>query len=517
MSGRSRRKKLVRSKRLSNTDSVEAALSNNNNPNNNPEAEEDVQPQLDEQQSEASSVPEDAQIAADEFEVLPPLETVSEAAAVLEAVEDEEEESNSDERQTAVQLEAVKAALDLFNPEAIEIFPEASSEDNKNKTKLLTVAASTWRAAADMGDPSGNPKWLRAAVRAVQLQDQTFNHNGTIPNLKGGISNITTTADVIPPPPALPGGVPQPSPPGITPPPGPWGEKFFLLDKDTNNVVPNSRSSQVLVDMGKVVGVLRTHIPSNSEDVEDNDDDNGVENDDDEEEDTYEDDRGHDEDDSLVLADEPEGCPSCAAAVSEAVEVVQTVSNSRNLLHPSSAKSDMLDDSLCGDPLMYATFVAPVHQYSTDTEPSRQASFNYPSRQPSFKQNSSEADGSQPDILQPQIAQPLLGVPPAGVRASLTPERVYVDEVQDIYAKVPPEWPLPPVPPRHQGFEMQQPLQSSDCVEISQEELERQVSTTPSIIHLCTKSRYAKYIPEAAPTGIWHKVHFLLPYTNSPL
>ena len=54
--------------------------------------------------------------------------------------------------------------------------------------------------------------------------------------------------------------------------------------------------------------------------------------------------------------------------------------------------SSELDDSLCGDPLMYATFVAPVHQYSTETEPSRQASFNYPSsRQPSFKQNSSEA------------------------------------------------------------------------------------------------------------------------------
>ena len=31
-------------------------------------------------------------------------------------------------------------------------------------------------------------------------------------------------------------------------------------------------------------------------------------------------------------------------------------------------------------------------QYSTETEPSRQPSFNYASRQPSFKQNSSETE-----------------------------------------------------------------------------------------------------------------------------
>ena len=153
----------------------------------------------------------------------------------------------------------------------------------------------------------------------------------------------------------------------------------------------------------------------------------------------------------------------------------------------------MLDESLCGDPLMYATFVAPVHQYSTETEPSRQASFNYPSRQPSFKQNSSEADGSQPDILQSQAlgaggaassaaaaaigagGNNHLGVPSV-LRTSLTPERaVYVpaDEVQDIYTEVPaPEWPLPP-PPR--VAEMQK-NSDQDCVEISQEELERQVN-----------------------------------------
>ena len=64
------------------------------------------------------------------------------------------------------------------------------------------------------------------------------------------------------------------------------------------------------------------------------------------------------------------------------------------------------EDSLLGDPLVYATFVATVQQYSTETEPSRQPSFN--SRQPSFnskgpsssKQNSSEVDASAVTIGQ---------------------------------------------------------------------------------------------------------------------
>ena len=155
---------------------------------------------------------------------------------------------------------------------------------------------------------------------------------------------------------------------------------------------------------------------------------------------------------------------------------------------------------------MYATFVAPVHQYSTETEPSRQASFNYPSRQPSFKQNSSEADAGS------QGSQSLLNVPcSGGLRTSLTPDRGLSqpsdpssstappinlhdldqddDEVQDIYAEVPPEciWPLPPVPPQlcHNtnatvlsSSEMQKSnfgQHDQECLEISQEELERQV------------------------------------------
>ena len=73
------------------------------------------------------------------------------------------------------------------------------------------------------------------------------------------------------------------------------------------------------------------------------------------------------DDHSLVLEEE---CASCQ----------QSNSASNLLLHPNSiavadrgkASKDALDESLCGDPLMYATFVAPVHQYSTETEPSRQ-------------------------------------------------------------------------------------------------------------------------------------------------
>ena len=74
---------------------------------------------------------------------------------------------------------------------------------------------------------------------------------------------------------------------------------------------------------------------------------------------------GAKDDHSLVLEEE---CASCQ----------QSNSASNLLLHPNSiavagkASKDALDESLCGDPLMYATFVAPVHQYSTETEPSRQ-------------------------------------------------------------------------------------------------------------------------------------------------
>ena len=99
-----------------------------------------------------------------------------------------------------------------------------------------------------------------------------------------------------------------------------------------------------------------------------------------------------------------------------------------------------------------------------------------------------------PENVLTQYMDGLLGVP-LPVRTSLTPpDRVYVtdtcadtcedtctDQVQNIYTEVPPEWPpLPPVPP-HQYPNMPKPPTSCDtlvgdhCVEMSHEELERQV------------------------------------------
>jgi hypothetical protein len=52
------------------------------------------------------------------------------------------------------------------------------------------------------------------------------------------------------------------------------------------------------------------------------------------------------------------------------------------------------EDDICGDPLVYATFVAPIQQYSTETEPSRQPSFN--SRQPSFNSRQPSENSRQP-------------------------------------------------------------------------------------------------------------------------
>lgn len=145
--GRSRRKKLVRSKRLSKTDSSEIE------PNSQP----------------------------------PPLEVVTEDNAGSHCETEETDKST-------------------------EVL---STEDNtQNK---LAAAASTWRAAADMGD---SVKWRRVAVRA--LLDTNKPVNGTA------------------------GAVQEEELP-TTPPPGPWGEKV-------------TENAAVHVDMGKVVGVLRaTH------------------------------------------------------------------------------------------------------------------------------------------------------------------------------------------------------------------------------------------------------------------
>ena len=162
--GRSRRKKLVRSKRLCKTDSeVDSA-------------------ELD------SSQP-------------PPLEVVNEAQAKVS------QEEGADEHEVVLEQET-QSEQTPFEP----------------KQKLLALAAaSTWRAAADMGD--NNPKWKRVAVRAVQLQEL----DSTKVNGDSNNSHQSSPENIAPPP------------------PGPWGDK----------VVENAA---VHVDMGKVVGVLRaTH------------------------------------------------------------------------------------------------------------------------------------------------------------------------------------------------------------------------------------------------------------------
>jgi len=124
-----------------------------------------------------------------------------------------------------------------------------------------------------------NPKWRRAAVRAVQIQEtQKQPHHPTgyeaVGNHVGGKSRTGNGGigfDVIPPPPALPGGIPQPPPPPAILPPGPWGDPacVFTLESnsnrhgyDTDSTEHSSSHSSVLVDMGKVVGVLRSSHPA---------------------------------------------------------------------------------------------------------------------------------------------------------------------------------------------------------------------------------------------------------------
>ena len=121
--------------------------------------------------------------------------------------------------------------------------------------------------------------------------------------------------------------------------------------------------------MGKVVGLLRTYPHDHFID--------------DDEDDILASESDFELSDENFLSESPESstariCAECALEYKE---------------------SEEQEDSLLGDPLVYATFVAPVQQYSTETEPSRQPSFNsrqpsFNSRQPSFKQNSSEADQS---------------------------------------------------------------------------------------------------------------------------
>jgi hypothetical protein len=213
--------------------------------------------------------------------------------------------------------------------------------------------------------------------------------------------------------------------------------------------------------MGKVVGVLRSSHQVSRAHHKDNHLDNHHDIDDDDDGvahlDTVNENAatasGSASGESMVLAATRGGgggCASCAAAAAAAKSP-----------KPGSGE---LDDSLCGDPLMYATFVAPVHQYSTETEPSRQTSFNYPSRQPSFKQNSSEAEPHAEFGYPPQFLGGQLPVPRCSSSGSA--DLATSDDVRDIYEEVPTldRWPLPPLP-----------AEDVCSVEVSQDELERQL------------------------------------------
>ena len=189
------------------------------------------------------------------------------------------------------------------------------------------------------------------------------------------------------------------------------------VDTDTESVrssvsgVSTHSSASVLVDMGKVVGVLRSYPPDDEL-----------------------------EDDSFNVSDFeiPEDnflSDSSTETSPEARECVKCAQQNKS-------QDSEHEDSLLGDPLVYATFVATVQQYSTETEPSRQPSFN--SRQPSFnskalsssKQNSSEVDASAVTIGQfsEAVVSNRLEVPKSDDTRDIVSETHVTRDTRDIYA-----------------------------------------------------------------------------------
>ena len=468
-----------------------------------------------------------------------------------------------------------------------------SSQKKRNSTfsnqtcsshEFTNKELSPWPATVvvDMGDSTSvkqeqqgktkNPKWRRAAVKAVQLQETSKNLAKTSNN--GKLSNVTNehntySTETLNIEPSRFNGTPEPLcddvdatislnqdneklllPPiifeatsdeqvrkSLSPrysPPDNWkehspslqlsvisGSHCSLSSADLNNSgtfqhksnngqfemssssrPPGSSHSSLLVDMGKVIGVLRStrnQIPAALRNNPENDSEDSVENENiinsqniSNPENEIDDNRNDysmpsvtSEIDSKVT-NSVRKCESCASESGRSSSSVQKRIGKLQAIATSGVGSSDLDDSLCGDPLMYATFVAPVHQYSTETEPSRQASFNYPSRQPSFKQNSSDAEGGSgvasgaAGDQQGNYSQFPGNLPVPGSRGkSRTPEKLYSKEVQDIYEQVPiDQWPLPPLPLDHIELDAEYELKQQivpDCVqEVSQEELEQQ-------------------------------------------
>ena len=223
---------------------------------------------------------------------------------------------------------------------------EASFQENHNK-------------AAAVGGQSGNNQ---QPAHKSGFPFPGFLGNGTrrVSVSEPHVTTVVSEGEGSPPPP--------PPPDWSDPPPDrDHGEGGGTLADTDSESIPSSTHSSVLVDMGKVVGVLRTYTSSQADRAAllEPADSNGA----DDEDCDVSDDEGESVTEGGLVG---EVCATCA--------------------QEARGGQDSELDSLCGDPLVYATFVAPVHQYSTETEPSRQ---------PSVKQNSSEAEGCPPPAPHP--------------------------------------------------------------------------------------------------------------------
>ena len=222
---------------------------------------------------------------------------------------------------------------------------EASFQENHNKAAAVSgQSGNNQQPAHKSGFPF--PGFLGNGTRRVSVSEPH-------------VTTVVSEGEGSPPPP--------PPPDWSDPPPDrDHGEGGGTLADTDSESIPSSTHSSVLVDMGKVVGVLRTYTSSQADRAAllEPADSNGA---DDEDCDVSDD--GESVTEGGLVG---EVCATCA--------------------QEARGGQDSELDSLCGDPLVYATFVAPVHQYSTETEPSRQ---------PSVKQNSSEAEGCPPPAPHP--------------------------------------------------------------------------------------------------------------------
>ena len=221
-----------------------------------------------------------------------------------------------------MQEEAKPAGSETINPAAaskngdLSLTKDATSKTEKSQADLCLVTCDI---------QLGQVKQVIKEDQCSQLEQTIESESTSVPVLS-----------LPPPPTGLWLEVPQVKTP-LPSPPAAWSDKTIGLGYTTERVQgkqDGGRSdafNSVLVDMGKVVGVLRQgnhqrdHEGLNGELSEDNFEDSAS-----------------DEDDDC------EKCPTC-------------------LLEAQEATDGDVEDPLCGDPLVYATFVAPIQQYSTET------------------------------------------------------------------------------------------------------------------------------------------------------